>query len=696
MRAICIARVLLICALLPFCRRALAQTQGMQEALSVQPVWAVEKFLSARDPLELTLNRSLQSGERLAFLIGTLDVSALLEVQGTRVRYTPRAAKLPAGETQAVVYLVNSGGWQEIARFGLHVRTRLGLDQGKLVPSADLSSNGPLNQQNAAGAPPPERKMYQDFTMRFGVESTVGRSGWQLTAQANALGVTEETQRLRFGELRLDAPPVDLSDYRVQLVRGPAQLSLGNLTIGNHRYLLNGFGSRGAGAHVQLGRVAALDGAMVNGTSVVGWGNPLGLARPQHRMSSATLGLELMPRRPGALHLDFSGFDGSVLPYASFNQGAATDAETSRGLGAQFAVSDATQRIRLAGGFAQSRFRNPNDPLLNGDTTVVAVRPTTRNARFGQLDLQILRGIRVAPAWPLSVSASARHERIDPLYRSVGTSVQADVENNGADLNASFGALALNATLSGARDNLAGISSILTSRTRTRGLNAALPIGSLLGVRGQHWYIPTLNGGWQQIRQFGEGVPPNSDFSATHVPDQMNTVRNASAAWMPGRWTLMYRWNRSDQDNRQTGREKADFRATVHALAIGLTPARRVSGSIDVSKEQQLQLETNTQQRTTRLGSTAQVQATRLTALTGSLSQSWGYDPFAKQRARNTEFHVELTQGFNAYRRQDNGSQGRFFTRYGRTRTAALPFTSTGAAPLVTWTLTAGSSLRLY
>jgi hypothetical protein len=447
---------------------------------------------------------------------------------------------------------------------------------------------------------------------------------------------------------------------------------------------------------LQVGRVAALDAAIANGTSMVGWGNPLGLAQPDHRISSVVLGLELMPNRPGGFHIDLNGFDGSVLPLASFNQAAATDAETSRGLGAQFAVSDANQRVRITGGIAQSRFRNPADPLLEFDTAVVAVRPTTRTARFGQLDLQILRGLALLRSFPLSVATAARHERVDPLYRSVGASVQADAENNAADLNVSFGALALNATLSAARDNLAEIESILTSRTRTRGLHAALPIGGLFGERGQGWYWPTLNGGWQRVRQFGEGVPPNSDFSASHVPDHLSTVRHASIAWTHSRWNVGYRWNRSDQDNRQTGREQADFRATASAVTIGVTPARWMSGSVDLSREKQHQLETGTQQRITRVGSTAQVQPHRLTALSGSVSQSWAYDPFAQQRTRNTEFHVELAQGFTAYRRQDNGSQGRFFIRYGRTRAAAAPFNLVAAAPLITWTLTAGTSLRLY
>ena len=675
-----------------------ALAQEAPAALTVQAAWSAEQFVGGRTPLEFTLSRTLQSaGERFAMMLGTTDVSALLDVRGTRVSYRPLAARLPTGDSEIVAYLVNDAGeWREVGRFPLRVRSRIGVDAGNVVPSADLSSNGPLNQSYGTGAPPPDRRTYQDLTLRLGMASNVRQSAWQMTTQVNALAVTEETQRLRFGELQQDAPSIDLADYQVHLTRGQSSVSLGNVTIGNHRYLANAFGSRGVNGRVQLGRGVTLDAGVVNGTSVVGWANPFGVSRPDHRMGSIGLAAELLPNRPGALHVDLTGFDGSLLPFSSFNQGAVTDAEQSRGLGAQFALSDAEQRIRFTGSIAQSRFNNPSDPLLNGDTTVVTVRPSSRVARSGQLDVQLLRGVALAPSWPLSLAAAIRHERVDPMYRSVGTSVQADVENNGADVNVSVGALAVSATMSGMRDNLAEIASILTTRTRSRGLNAALPIGSLFGAGGQRWYWPSVNFAWQGMRQHGEGVPVNGDFSASHVPDQVSIVRAANLTWTQAHWNLAYRWNRSVQDNRQTGRELADFRTTVKALSLAWTPAGWISSNLDFSQERQKYLEPGTEQRTKRLAGTAQLQLTRLTSMSGAVSQSWGDDPFAQQRTRNTESHLEISQGFTAYRRQDSGSQGRLFIRYARTRAAISPFTAPGAVPLVTWSLTAGSSLRLY
>ena len=238
------------------------------------------------------------------------------------------------------------------------------------------------------------------------MESSVGRDGWQVAVQGNALGITEERQRLRYGAVP-DAPAIDLSDYRVQVARGPARLALGNVSTGAHRYLLNGFASRGLTGGLRLGRAAAVEAGVGNGTGVVGWSNLLGLARPEHRMASLTLALELMPDRPGGAHVDVAGFNGSVLPRSSFNQGAVTDAEESRGLGLQFSLSDASQRIRLAGGFSRSSFVNPADPFLARDTTIVAVRSTTRSARFAELSSQILRGVTLGRSLVASLAATA-------------------------------------------------------------------------------------------------------------------------------------------------------------------------------------------------------------------------------------------------------------------------------------------------
>ncbi len=677
---------------------ALAPAATAQD-LAVTPAWTPDRYRSGRAPVDLTLSRDLRQDERLAVIVANTDVSAELEVRGRRARYRPTAWRLPTGESEVVAYLVTAdGAWQEVGRAPLRVLTRGGLERSRTVPSLDLTSTGQLDQRVPHGDPAPPRRTYQDLTFRLGLESALSRSGWELAFRGNALGVTEETQRLRWGERQLDAPALDLADYQVRLARGGARLGLGHLATGANRHLVSGFSSRGLMAGAQLWRGAELEAAVLNGSNVVGWSNPFGLAQPDHRLAAATLSLELLPSRPGAIHLDISGLDGSLLPRSGFTQGSVTDAEESRGLGVQVALSDARQRIRVAGGFTRSRFVNPADALLFGDTAVVAVRAETRSARYGELALQLLQGVRLWSGTLASLGAAARHERVDPLYRSIGAWVQADRETNALDLTGSLGPLALQASLSNGRDNLAGIPSILTSHTRARGASVAVPLGQLLGAAPTAWFWPALSYAWQRTRQYGEGVPVNGEFAASHVPDQWSTNQTGSATWTSGAWNLAYRWNQSFQDNRQPGRERADFRAIVHGLSLGLPPWRGINGGLDASVERQKNFEFGTTQRTERVGANAQVSLTRTTTLSGALSQAWGYEPFGDQRSRNTELQAELSQGLDLYRRTDGGTQARVFLRYARTRAAFYPLAAgaTPSLPRLVWTLNAGASIRLY
>jgi hypothetical protein len=277
----------------------------------------------------------------------------------------------------------------------------------------------------------------------------------------------------------------------------------------------------------------------------------------------------------------------------------------------------------------------------------------------------------------------------------VGAHVQADAENNGLNVNSTVGPISLQAMTTGTRDNLDGIESILTTRTRNRSVNSAVAIGSLLGASG--WYWPNLTLSWQRMRQYGEAVPINSDFTPTHVPDQVSTSESANLSWSQGLWNLSYSLSRSFQDNRQTGRENSDFRAATHTVGLGVTPARSISVNVDFSADRQHNLEANTTQRMKRVGVRTQLQITRNTAVSGTSSHSWGFQPYGDQHTRNTDYNVELSQGVTFYGRRDRGSQGRIFIRYA-SRRASLTSSEAFLAPPNndTWTLNAGASFRLY
>lgn len=670
--------------------------QDQRDPITVtQVAWPGDRFVSNRTMLTLWLSRPPAGGERVAVVVGGLDLSALLERKAEMVSYRPQPIRLPAGESEVAVFIVDSAGeWTEVGRHPLKVKGAIGLDRAVATPIADLSSAGMLGR----GAPTPstDRTTYQDLTARVGIEASGAGRGYRFSARANLQGVSNETQRLRWASSGRDAPAVDLADYQIGATFGPADLALGAVTVGANRHLINGFGSRGLQTGLRLGPAARLGLGLVSGTSIVGWSNPTGLGDADHRIGLASLDVQLRPSRPGALQVEVTAMDGAVRPVSGFNQGAATDAETSRGVGVTVAASDARQRVRFAGGVSRSRFTNPADPLLFGDNAVVAVQPETRDARFAELALRPLDGLKVGPTASISLGVTGRHERVDPLYRSVGAFIAADQENNALELSGNVGALSLQGALNTARDNLGRIASILTTRTRSSTWSASLPISSLLGVPARP-YWPAASFGWQRTRQFGDGIPIDGDFQPTHLPDQVSINRTAALGWTIDAASVAYRWNRSRQDNRQVGRERADFQTDVHGVSLGLPASRALTLGLDAALERNRSDELNLTQRVERIGVTLQWQLAVRTALAGAFSQMWSEDPRSDQRLRNTETYAELSQGFNLYRRPDGGTQGRVFVRYSRTRFASAVISLNDPfQPALTWSVTAGSSFRAF
>jgi hypothetical protein len=255
----------------------------------------------------------------------------------------------------------------------------------------------------------------------------------------NVVGVSYRNEALRFAQKGEAAPRVDLADYLLGVKNTHVALGLGHSAWGAHRQLVSGFASRGVTSLLKMGRVADLSLAALNGSSIVGIDNPLGLADSDHRVLAATLGVEVISTRPGALRLSASLLDGSVLPIAGVNQGAVQDAEQSRGLGLQIVATDPAARLQFDSGVARSRFDNPAAPPLAPGPAPIAVQETTRDARYLDASYAVVRGASIGSATQMNLTVGFHHSRVDPLYRSVALPIAADVEQNSADLTASAG-----------------------------------------------------------------------------------------------------------------------------------------------------------------------------------------------------------------------------------------------------------------
>jgi hypothetical protein len=683
---------------------ASAQVIAADSSLSATASFPSDRFVPADTPISFTLSRPLTAGEgRLALVVGSTDLSALVDRSPTSLTFRPQTIRLPRGESEAVLYLVRGASWTPLLRAPIKVLAAGGFTAATAKPSASLNMKGQLAEGHSADVPDPARPTYQDFTLSSGLVSTHVRNGWTFRTQSNYLGASRREEALRYGLKGDDTPRFDLSDYQVQLEHGRALVALGHITSGTNRFLVNGFASRGASATIR-GGAASLALSATNGSSIVGWDNIAGLDNGDHRVYSATLGMELRPKRPGAVHLDATVLDGSVLPQTGFTRGGIVDAERSGGGGVQLSATTPAQRVRFAAGFSRSRFDNPDrDAQLSGDSALVAVNRETRSARYVEASAALLQNAKLPKLFSTSLTAGYRGERVDPLYRSVAAPVQADRDQHTFDVAGNLGAISLQVSGGRGRDNLDDVASVLTTRTHTSIGSVTVPIAGLLGVTRHASALPQLAFALNRVRQFGDGIPANSDFSASHVPNQVNVIHDALASWQMRSWRLQYRFNRSEQDNRQVGRERADLIGTVNTLTLGASVRSNVDVSVDGSVERQSNRELAQDGRVERVGATINWRPTPLTTLSAFGSMTSTSTEPATSDADNNELRFELARGFDLWRNPGGGgSRGQLFLRYANQSalTRQLPITTPDVSTLRltrdTWTLSSGVSLRVF
>jgi len=649
-------------------------------------------------PFHFSLSRSLFAHDgALAVVVDDVDLAAFVQTVGADLQVVPRGAPVAAGPREFVFLLHAGGHWREFGRIQVQVLLAGGFSEAKLSPSASLSNNGQITERISAGETPPPRSVFQDFSGSASSQLRLVRGGVSLELAGNVLGATARPQSLRFGVLGDDAPRIDLSDFALRFAARGIQWALGNVQLVGHRYLAATFASRGVTARLGRGPVT-LDVATTNGAPIVGWSNLTGLRDADNRVRSASLGIELLPRRPGGLRLDLSSIGTALRPLTGFTREALVDAEQSLGGGVQLTAASPGQRAVFVAGYARSRFDNPADPRLEGDTAIVPVDRVRRAARFGELSLNILQNRLARPTIPISLSTTWRYERLDPLYRSLAP-LQADRDQLGADISASAGAFALNAQYTRLYDNLARLSSALRTMNRTSTSNLSLVTQQLPIVKRLGALAPTLTLATSRTHAIAANQPDNGNFRPQDFPDQVSLNADFIASWQASRWRAELRINRSHQDNRQVAREDADITSRVigPTLALVITPTWEVvlDGGIE-TQESHAQQQRN---RLQRLAATSNWRPYSLTALSLTSTLSRGRDLPRTQKSTMRDLRLELSQGVK-FLRTDASERGRLFVRYyslsQRTRRFVDAAVTDPDRAAQRWNVTSGFSLRLW
>lgn len=674
---------IVLAALLAFANvSSSAQADGQE--LTISASFSNKQQINTDEQIQLRLSRPLQPSEgRLAVLIGQIDMTSLFTAAETELNYAPGGLLLPAGETQLTVYLVSPGNeWKQIAQFALVVserapiqavaqpagnaNNRSGFERLGITPSLTIGMKSRPAESHFPDTNRPDRPTFTDFTLQSSVQSSNALGAFAAQTQFDIVGSSFRKEALRFGELGNAAPYVDLSSYLMQFQMSKAKVMLGHVSTGTSRHLINNFTSRGVKLSFPIASRGDISIAAMNGTSIVGWSNFFGLNRRKHQILSGTLGLEFIPERPGGLRIEGSALYGSLLPINNFNQGNITDTEQSRGLGVRLIASNSSQRLRLDVGFARSRFDNPTDPLLNQEFNVVPVRADSRNARYLDASYDLLKGFKLSENRQANVTLNYRHERIDPLFRSVAASIQADRLQNQLEVVSSISDINMTFAYHRFNDNLDDIPSILKTLSRRASAMLGVPLGSLFGnAAAPSPWLPRLSYSFERLHQFGASFPVNSGFdSESQVPDQISTNQLFAAEWQLQKLRFGYRFNQSFQDNRQVGREQADLRNIVNAFTVGLSPASVLDMNFELNAESANNREQNRTDRNYRLGSNINWRMTERAALALTVSTIFAGDVARTTRSRNAEFDLQWSYRFMLERSRFRKVQGQFFVKY--------------------------------
>lgn len=611
------------------------------------------------EAIEVTIDPIPEAAEgRLAVMLGELDATELFARRGEALRYRPELMPLPTGRTELVVYLVErSGDWRELGRTTLSVRTRGGFEKVDWAPRLDLQGKSRFVDERTPG---PGGDTWEDATAQADVRLDLERSGWTIGNRLNVVGVTNVEEALRFGQKGEDADRADLSNYSVRIGRGSGFFELGHVMFGDQQHLISNFASRGAVARLPIGSRFYLVGGAMNGTSIVGWDNIFGLDRREHRVEAVGLGMEIFPDSPGRFQIEGTWLDGSLLPRDDFNQSAVTDAETSQGWAVR--VRSSYERITLDLGYSTSEFDNPFDPLLAPEEGIVPVEKVTRDARFANITLGLVRNRPVTENVSASLDMTLRYEWVEPLYRSVAAFAQADQDQRGVDLLLSLGPLYLQAGYAESEDNLDDIPSILKTRTRNTNFNATLSLGALFPRVGRSWLLPNFNYSGTGVHQFGDSIPVNGGFSASHVPDQMSLNHNAGLQWQGNGWRFGYQINLTDQDNRQPGREANDFTSLNHGWSVGWTPHPRIDLGLDVSRERAASLAEDLIDRNLRYGLNLSWRMTDRLSLGANYSLTDSENEPRTREGEDSSLNAEVAYRFELG--EEHGLSSQMFVRY--------------------------------
>ncbi len=620
--------------------------------------------------------------KELAVFIGSTDVSSFFSRQadGTYI-YDATALALPFGSNELKVYdkAKGSSNWEELGNVELNVLTKNGFSVSKVTPSVEVNINSKLSDSRSGDAEEPDRKTFTDFDSSITFESEHKRTGGlQISSSSNIVSTSNREAALRFDEKENDAPKVDLSEYVVTAVKGKTKIQLGHISQGSHPLLVDNLSNRGITIDRQLTDRVSVALSHQSGREITGYSHILGFTTHKSKISTFTVGFDLLRKRPGGAKLEVSYLTGTRTPESNFDEGQVPTAEDSSGYGVRLTTNSKSGKLTTDLAYARSKYTNPTEetPEFNGEA-IVDVKPTTNNAYYALIGYQLLTEKKLSNNITADLSVNIRYAKVDSEYRSLAASPNPDERLKEIGLTGRVAKVDFQLKHSRSRDNLENIASILTTQTNTSELSISTSLKELFGVtkagdpNRYNKLLPSLSLSAQRVSQYALNSPKteNSDFNDnSHLPDQLNLILANSLEWEFDKWGLGYQTEWSDQDNRQVGRENADFQTLGHQVSLTLRPRDSITVALSAGRVRTRDVEQSTKRYDNTYGINLDWQLNDKFTLSASHSKNRSKDNIDISKSLSISNEVKLSYQLSIPVPSGKKLPGQMFIRYAKER----------------------------
>ena len=625
---------------------------------------------SADVVVEWSTEQELPAG--FGVMLGTEDVTVNYQKIGRRLEGRFTGAPMPSGKHVLKVFAVDSANqWREIAQLDMVVADGSGATQTEPVspaqvadpavpteppaavamvkPSLVLGVKAQLAQRHSDARQAPARATYQDLTAVAGVQTEHTQARWGLKSQFNFAGSSYGPEAVAFGSLGGDAPKLDLANYQVEghlnSDLGASTLALGHIQAGSHSLLASGIGNRGLAFTHKFGGRVDVAAAVQSGAQAVGTQSLLGLSDPDHRMTTASAGIELL-ERAGGFRVETSLFEGSMKPRLSSGVATLQDAESSRGWGARAKSQSESGRLRGELAFARSTYTPKGDSALN-----IAPGPSASgNTWTGDLAYDLVKDLPLsstAPQWTFSLGTQLRHEFASLAYKSLGAGQGANYASDALSMNASLHVITAQVQLTQRSDNVENLAALLKNRSNGHSLTLAAPLGQLMDVKNPPWWAPAANLTHSRTHSRADpGFIPTGQ-TAANLSDVLASSDGLGLNWTVDKLTLGLSTTQNEQDNRQLGFEQMDTSDRTRGMTAAYQLSEQFSVSSNWERRRALAHDTGTLRHNSNWqGSVNWGFGTRYT-LTSNLSRSREHDSTGASDNRSLQWQWQLGKSFD-------------------------------------------------